>query len=218
MKYFCTFLALVFVSFATQAQTTPDTTKKTPPVMKEWPKGQQVFSAVEQVPVYPGGTAAFSNYISRTLKYPEVARLIGIDGRLMMRFIVEPDGKVSNVSPVNCIGAGCEAEAVRVLQESKAWSPGIQDGKPVRVQFVVPISFIVDKGKVNMKDLRASNYGFVFNIKDKLYTIDEAQDILGKSFLSEQVQIAEPFYNANNDAKYLMPSKKEVYIVKMKAQ
>lgn len=180
-------------------------------------KSKSVFPRVEeQLPEYPGGSSAFGNYISRNLKYPDVARMIGIDGRLIMTFIIERDGKISNVTPLNCIGAGCEAEAVRVLQESKAWRPGVQDGRPVRVQFSVPISFSAAKGKVSMKELRASQYGFVFNIKGQLYTLDEAQGVIGKSFQSAQVKIAEPFYNDGDNPKYHMPDKKEVYVLKMK--
>jgi protein TonB len=216
MKRLYTLFALLLVTKIAAAQVAPDTTKKTPPTVKELPKDRRVFTAIEQEPQYPGGTAAFGNYISRNLKYPDVARLIGIDGRLIMTFIVERDGRISSATPVNCIGAGCEAEAVKVLQESKPWTPGVQNGKPVRVQYSVPINFVVEKGKVKMKELLASNYGFVFNIKDRLYTLDEAKEIIGSSFQSDQVKIAEPFYNADNNPKFLMPDKKEVYVVKMK--
>jgi protein TonB len=105
---------------------------------------------------------------------------------------------------------------VKVLQESKPWMPGVQNGRAVRVQYFVPINFSVEKGKVKMKDLRASDYGFVFNIKDRLYTLDEAQEIIGGSFQSDRVKIAEPFYNTENNPKFVIPDKKEVYVVKMK--
>ncbi|MBD1366178.1 energy transducer TonB [Mucilaginibacter sp. ZT4R22] len=216
MKRLYPLFALLILTKLAAAQVAPDTTKKTPPVVKELPKNKQVFTAIEQEPQYPGGTAAFGNYISRNLKYPDVARLVGIDGRLIMSFIVERDGRISSATPVNCIGAGCEAEAVKVLQESKPWTPGVQNGRAVRVQYTVPINFSVEKGKVKMKELRASDYGFVFNIKDRLYTLDEAKDIIGGSFQSDRVKIAEPFYNTDNNPKFLMPDKKEVYVVKMK--
>ena len=216
MKRLYTLFALLLVAKLAAAQVAPDTAKKTPPTVKELLKNKQVFTAIEQEPQYPGGTAAFGNYISRNLKYPDVARLVGIDGRLIMSFIVERDGKIRSVTPVNCIGAGCEAEAVKVLQESKPWTPGVQNGRAVRVQYFVPINFSVEKGKVKMKDLLASNYGFVFNIKDKLYTLDEAKEIIGSSFQSDRVKIAEPFYNTDNNPMFLMPDKKEVYVVKMK--
>ncbi|OOQ60228.1 energy transducer TonB [Mucilaginibacter pedocola] len=200
------------------AQTTPDTTGKTPPIVKELPPAppNRIIKEVDNPPEYPGGTEAFSKYISKNLKYPEVARMIGIEGKLILSFVVGRDGKITDITPVNCIGAGCEAEAVKVLQESPNWKPGFQSGRPVRVQYYVPIGFSVEKGKVSMKELRASNYGFVFNIKDKLYTLDEAQEIIGRSFRSEDVKIAEPFYNDGDNPRYAMPDKKEVYLVVMK--
>jgi len=179
-------------------------------------KNKTMFTAIDSMPEYPGGYVAFGRYVSRNLKYPPVAQLIGIDGKLVMTFIVEKDGKITSAMPVNCIGAGCEAEATRLLESSIAWKPGVQKGKRVRVQYSVPIIFMIDKGKVTMKDLRSSGYGFVFKIKDALYTIDEAQSVIGKSFRSEDVKIAELFYNTDDEPKFTMPEKKEVYLLTMK--
>jgi protein TonB len=171
----------------------------------------------DTVPEYPGGISAFVKYISQNLKYPDVARLIGISGKLYVSFIIERDGRVTNVTPKNCIGAGCEAEATRLLETSPAWKPGIQNNRPVRVLFNVPIAFVIDGGKVYLKKLKSSGYGFVFSIKDSLYTIDEAEKILGKSFMSNQVEIAEPFFNYNKVEKFEMPDKKEVYLLIFKS-
>nr|WP_067059754.1 energy transducer TonB [Mucilaginibacter sp. L294] len=208
MKRLIFFSLLILLATITRATATlnVDTTKST-----------AVFTAIEHPPQYPGGVAAFNKHITENLKYPDVARLIGVNGRIVLTFVIDRDGKVVEVTPTNCIGAGCESEAVKVLQSLKTWQPGIQKGKPVRVQYSVPISFSIGNGKVTFNDLRASKYGFVFKIRDVLYTIDEAQNILGKSFLSDQVEIAEPFYNTDSDPKFMMPNKKEIYIVKMKA-
>jgi protein TonB len=176
------------------------------------------FRAVEVLPEFPGGIQAFGKYLSKNVKYPEVARLIGINGKVRLSFVVERDGRVTDVTPMNCIGAGCEAEAVTVLQNSPQWSPGVQDGKAVRVQYTVPIDFSITKGNVNMKQLKKSDYGFVFDIKGTRYTIDEAEKILGKEFPSDQIEIADPFYNSDNIEKFKMPNKKEVYLLKMKSE
>lgn len=207
MKRLVFLLLLIFAAGITRtsAALNIDTTKST-----------KVFTAIEHPPEYPGGPAAFNKHITDNLKYPDVARLIGVNGRIVLTFVIDREGKVVEVTPTNCIGAGCESEAVKVLQSLKTWQPGIQKGKPVRVQYSVPISFSIGNGIVKLSDLRASKYGFVFNIKDTLYTIDETQNILGRSFLSDQVEIAEPFYNADNDSKFIMPDKKEIYVVKMK--
>jgi len=94
----------------------------------------------------------------------------------------------------------------------------MQDGKPVRVQYSVPIGFTIGGNeKTNMRSLRNSDYGFVFSIKDTLYTIDEAQKILGRSFDPNDVRAAEPFYNYDKLPKFDMPDKKEVYLIIMKS-
>jgi periplasmic protein TonB len=122
------------------------------------------------------------------------------------------------VTPKNCIGAGCEAEAIRLLEASPKWKPGLQNGIPVRVAYFIPISFSLGKEKVTyIGNLKKSDYGFVFNIKGTLYTIDEAEKIIGSSFMPYQIQSADPFYNYNKVPKFDMPNKKEVYILIFKS-
>ncbi len=72
-----------------------------------------IFKAIEKVPAYPGGAEAISRHITQNLKYPEVAKLIGINGRIVISFVIDKQGVVREVTPVNCIGAGCESEAVK---------------------------------------------------------------------------------------------------------
>ncbi|WP_428329912.1 energy transducer TonB [Mucilaginibacter sp.] len=175
------------------------------------------FTSVEKIPEFPGGEESFKRYISKKMQYPEIARLIGINGMLRVSFVVDEHGFIKDATPTNCIGAGCEAEAVKVLEASIPWIPGIQNGRPVRVKFTIPINFWVDKKSVAIKELRKSDYGFIFNIKGNLYTIDEAAAILGKSFESDQVEIAQPFYNYNNTQKFKITGKKEVYLLIFKS-
>ncbi|HEY4323003.1 MAG TPA: energy transducer TonB [Mucilaginibacter sp.] len=175
--------------------------------------------AQEQIlPEFPGGISAFERYIRKNLRYPEVALLIGINGKLNMCFVISKKGKVTNVTPINCIGAGCEAEAVKLLEKSPSWKPGMLYDRPVSVSYSVPITFLNDKHKASMKELRKSSYGFVFSVKGRLYTIDEAEKILGNTFLSPQIEIAVPFYNYNKIPKFDMPDKKEVYLLIFKSK
>ncbi|QEC75740.1 energy transducer TonB [Mucilaginibacter ginsenosidivorax] len=206
--YYLLFIAIANSSFASPVLKT-DTTKKA--------DAKTIHASIETLPEFPGGVPAFINYIGRNLKYPEVAKLIGINGKLKMTIVIDKDGKVVDAAPINCIGAGCEAEAVSVLQNSPQWKPGIQNGRSVRVQYTVPISFSIPKGNIYLNQLRKSDYGFVFNIKGTLYTIDEAEKLLGKEFPSDQVEIADPFYNGDNIEKFKMPDKKEVYLLRIKA-
>jgi TonB family protein len=100
-----------------------------------------VFSKVDQLPVYPGGIKAFSELLGANLKYPVKAKENNIQGRVFITFIVEKDGSLSSLKVVRGIGSGCDEEAVRVLALSPKWSPGLQNGKVVRVSYTLPISF-----------------------------------------------------------------------------
>ena len=182
------------------------------------PNNNVFILEIEKVPEFPGGVNAFRKYIAKNLKYPEVAQLIGIDGKVVMLFTINEEGKVESTKPLNCIGAACESEAENVLLNSPIWKPGIQKGKPVKCTYSVPINFTIEKFKVKFRDLNASNYGFIFNIKDSLYTIDEAEKIIGKSFQSDKIKIAVPFFNYNKIEKFDMPDKKEVYLIIFKKE
>ncbi|HTE00739.1 MAG TPA: TonB family protein [Mucilaginibacter sp.] len=168
----------------------------------------------EQEPLFPGGLTAFSKFVTNNLQYPEVAKLIGLTGKVYVSFAIDKDGSVTDVKPIKCMGAGCESEAERVVSMSPKWSPGFLKGEPVKVKFVVPVSFNFedDNTKTTMKSLRKSNYGFVFFINNKTYTLNEAEAILGKSFNPITVNTVETY----NDPKYAMPDKKAVYLVVMK--
>lgn len=104
-------------------------------------KNDMVFDVVEVMPQYPGGQIAMMKYIMENMKYPEQAMKEGIQGRVTVRFIVEKDGSISNVSPIHPVHPLLDKEAIRVVKSMPKWSPGKQHGKPVRVQLIVPIMF-----------------------------------------------------------------------------
>lgn len=99
------------------------------------------FAAVEKLPAFPGGEAAFGNYLSKNIRYPPVAKENNVQGRVIVSFVVEKDGSLTDIKVVRDIGSGCGAEAVRVLSKSPHWTPGIQNGKPVRVAYTMPVNF-----------------------------------------------------------------------------
>lgn len=101
----------------------------------------QIFTSVEQVPEFPGGLAAFGKYLNKNIKYPAVARENNTQGRVIVSFVCERDGSLTDIKVVRGIGDGCDEEAVRVIKASPHWKPGIQNGRPVRVAYSVPISF-----------------------------------------------------------------------------
>jgi len=96
---------------------------------------------VEEMPEFPGGQKAFMKFISKNVKYPRHAKNMDMEGKVFVEFIIDETGKVTNVKTIKGIGAGCDKEAVRVLEKSPLWSPGKQRYVPVKVKMVVPIIF-----------------------------------------------------------------------------
>lgn len=101
----------------------------------------QIFTVVEAMPDFPGGDAARIKYLNENIKYPQMARESGIQGRVFVTFVVEKDGAVTDVRVLRGIGGGCDEEAIRVIKNMPKWKAGKQRGKPVRVQFNMPILF-----------------------------------------------------------------------------
>lgn len=104
-------------------------------------KNDMVFDVVEVMPQYPGGQIAMLKYLMENIKYPEQAMKEGIQGRVTVRFIVEKDGSISDVKPILSVHPLLNKEAVRVVESMPKWTPGKQNGKPVRVRFNVPVMF-----------------------------------------------------------------------------
>ena len=101
----------------------------------------KAYEVVEQMPTFKGGDAALMKYLSENIKYPEAAEKAGEQGRVVVNFIVEKDGAVSNVKVARSVTPTLDAEAVRVIKAMPKWVPGKQDGKLVRVKYNVPVSF-----------------------------------------------------------------------------
>jgi len=101
----------------------------------------QIFMVVESMPEYPGGEPALYKYLAENIKYPQMAKESGIQGRVFVTFVVERDGKVTDVRVLRGIGGGCDEEAIRVVNNMPKWSPGKQRGKSVRVQYNLPVKF-----------------------------------------------------------------------------
>lgn len=109
------------------------------------PDGQATYWMVETLPVFPGGMNGLYRFLAQNIRYPVVARQNNIQGRVIITFIVDTDGKLTDVRVVRGVGGGCDEEALRVLRASPQWSPGLVENKPVRVQYSVPISFTLGK-------------------------------------------------------------------------
>ena len=112
-----------------------------PEIEEEDIQEAEIFTIVEEMPDFPGGTQKLADYLAKNIKYPQMARESGIQGRVFISFVVETDGSVSNVNVMRSLGGGCDEEAVRVVKSMPKWKPGKQRGKPVRVSYILPVNF-----------------------------------------------------------------------------
>ncbi|MCQ2301962.1 MAG: energy transducer TonB [Bacteroidales bacterium] len=112
-----------------------------PEIEEEEVVEQEIFQIVEEMPEYPGGEKKLLEYVGKSVKYPQIARESGIQGRVFVNFVIEPDGSVSNVKVLRGIGGGCDEEAMRVIKSMAKWKPGKQRGKAVRVSYTLPVNF-----------------------------------------------------------------------------
>lgn len=119
----------------------PEPEPPPPPPPPPPPKEEEVFSYVEQMPEFPGGQKALFQFLGKELKYPEAARENGIQGSVVLSFVIEKDGSITNVQVIREIGGGCTEEALRVVQNMPKWNPGRQNDFPVRARFTLPIRF-----------------------------------------------------------------------------
>ena len=101
----------------------------------------EIFTVVESMPSFPGGMGELMKFLGQNINYPTLAKESGIQGRVFINFVVEPNGSISNVKVLRGIGGGCDEEAVRVVKSMPKWSPGKQRGKPVRVSYNLPVKF-----------------------------------------------------------------------------
>ena len=102
---------------------------------------QKIFDVVEQQPSFPGGQSALLSWLSSNIHYPPVAEENGIQGRVVVSFVVEPDGSISNVQVVRGVDPSLDKEAVRVTKAMPKWVPGKQNGQAVRVKYNLPVTF-----------------------------------------------------------------------------
>jgi len=103
--------------------------------------GNQVFTAVEVEPVPEGGMDKFYAFLSKKIQYPAAAKEAGTQGKVILQFVVEKDGSLTDIKVLREPGNGLGDEATRVLKLAPKWKAGVQNGKPVRVQFTIPVNF-----------------------------------------------------------------------------
>ena len=104
-------------------------------------EAEKPLDVVEEMPKFPGGDAAMMEFLRNTVKYPEEAEENGIQGRVVVQFIIEKDGSISGAEVIKKVNEHLDAEALRVIGEMPKWTPGKQKGEAVRVKFTLPVTF-----------------------------------------------------------------------------
>ena len=138
------------------------------------PENDSIYQIVDEMPQYPGGDKAMMEYVAKNVKYPQEAKDKEIQGRVFVSFVVEKDGSVSTVKVMRGIGGGCDEEAVRVVSSMPKWKPGIKDGKPVRVSYMMPLNFKLTEGQPAKPSKKAdANKPDMKPDKDGVYQIVE---------------------------------------------
>ena len=101
----------------------------------------KVFDVVEEMPSFPGGNGALMSYLNGNTKYPVVAQENGVQGKVIISFVVERDGSISDVKVARSVDPSLDREAQRVVKSMPKWTPGKQNGQTVRVKYTVPVVF-----------------------------------------------------------------------------
>ena len=136
MKHLITFITILFICIGTASAQSPapiDSSKKA------------VQQAPETMPEYPRGLQAFMSYIGSNYVFPKEALEAKVSGRMIASFVIEKDGSLVDIKIIRDLGYGTGDELKRILGNSPKWKPGIQNGKPVRVQYTLPVMLSAPK-------------------------------------------------------------------------
>jgi TonB family protein len=127
--------------FRATPETTREATETSNPTSIASGTTNEVFDVVETKPNPAGGMAGWNKYLSENLRYPEDAQSQGIEGTVIVAFVVNTDGAVSDIEILRGIGGGCDEEVIRIVKGSPNWTPGMAGGKPVRSRMRLPLRF-----------------------------------------------------------------------------
>lgn len=178
--------------------------------------GSDAFDVVEEMPVYPGGMPAMMDFFYKNMKYPKEAFDAKQEGRVIAQFVVEKDGCITDAHIVKSVSPALDAEALRIVNAMPNWTPGRQNGKPVRVKYTVPISFKLTGGETNKAKDDNVNTDNTFNnraIKEKIEK-DLALKVKNLLLVVDGKEVPESEID-----KYLSPEKiQSITVIKDKAK
>ena len=110
-------------------------------VEEEEVEEEQIFQVVEEMPEFPGGQAECMKWLGKNMKYPQISQENGVQGRVIVQFVVNQDGSIVDAQVVRGVDPYLDKEALRVIGNMPKWKPGKQRGKAVRVKFTLPVMF-----------------------------------------------------------------------------
>ena len=145
-------------------------------LQKAGTSSEKTFDVVEQMPQFPGGPATMMEFLKENIRYPEEAQKKGLQGRVVVSFIVRKDGSIDNCQVARSVDPLLDAEAVRVIRSMPNWTPGMQDGKAVAVRYNVPVSFRLDAVNDKPNDVIA-NQDVDIEVDGKLVDANQLQQI-----------------------------------------
>ena len=119
------------------------------------PDENSIFQVVEIQPEFPGGMAELMKYLQKNIRYPKVCKEQGLQGRVIVQFVVNTDSTISDVKVVKPVNPHFDQEALRVVKAMPKWKPGTQCGKPVRVRFTLPVTFRLPEDTVKVDAVSA---------------------------------------------------------------
>ena len=117
---------------------------------KEVSGNNGIFQVVELLPEFPGGMAELMKYLQKNLRYPQICKEQGVQGRVIVQFVVNMDSTITDVNVIKSVNPHLDEEAVRVVKAMPKWNPGKQRGEPVPVRFTLPVTFRLPKDTVKV--------------------------------------------------------------------
>ena len=132
-------LILLVIVIAPARANAQDKREKTTQTRKDTATDDKVYEVCEQMPIFEGGDAALLKYLTDSVKYPELAKKHGVQGRVVIGFIVEKDGSLTDVKVLRPVDIDLDAEVLRLVKGMPKWIPGRHNGQRVRVRYLLPI-------------------------------------------------------------------------------
>ena len=181
----------------------------------------KVYNTVEEMPEFPGGQNALMRWLADNLKYPMEAAEDGIQGRVVVKFVIDKNGNVTNPTVARSVCDALDAEALRIVRSMPKWTPGKQDGKCVAVEYSLPVAFRIDGGKngtgidiLNRYDLPKN--GRLHMSGNMLYVVDGKQVDDIKNYNIDDIESIEVNKDKEAIAKYGDAAKNGVIYVTTK--